>query len=154
MTTAQSNATEMRPFHLTSGDAGNAESDGTASAWSDIWKYTVPRGTEIILSNGSIFSCYLEDTAPAEIGDRDNKLKIEVRDPAESAVELVYGPNPYVRSKEFQDDDSKARLRLSQPISVPARYLIVISAYDGVSIDASDSYYDLLVQRIQRSVGR
>ena len=145
---------EMKPFHLTSNDGGNTETDGVANAWSDIWKFVVPRGTEIILTPGSLFSCFLEDTGPAEIGDQDNKVKIEVRDPAEASAELVYGPNPYLRSKEFQDNDLKATLKITGPISVPSRYLIVISAYDGTAIDASDSYYDLLVQRIQRGVQR
>ena len=37
------------PFHLTAADPGNTEADGTANAWSDIWKYQVPRGTTIFL---------------------------------------------------------------------------------------------------------
>ena len=142
---------ELRPYHLTDDDSGNAAADGSAAAWADIWKYTVPRGTMIVLSPSSIFSAYLED-ASAVIGNNDNKIKIEVRDPAESSVELVYGPNPYIKSKEFQDADLKAHLRVTGIIEVPSRYLIVISVYDGGVIDASDSYYDLLVSRVQRPV--
>ena len=144
-------AGEMRPYHLTSDDAGNTEADGVANTWTDLWKYAVPRGTTIQLSPASTFSAYLEDTS-AVIGDLDNKVKIEIRDPAEAGAELVYGPNQYIRSKEFQDADLKAFLRLLGVVEVPSRYLIVISAYDGVIIDVSDSYYDLLVQREQRPV--
>ena len=142
----------QEPFHLTAGDPGNTEGDGSANNWADIWKYQVPRGTEIILSRGNTFSCYLEDGVPAEIGDRDAKVRIQVRDPAEGSDLLVYGPALYMASKEQQDDDLIPRLRLPEPLRVPSRYWIVISAYDGATIDASDSYYDLFCHRVRKGV--
>ena len=142
----------LEPFHLSSADGGNTEGNGTVNTWSDIWKYQVPRGTEIVLSRGDTFSCYLEDTAPAEIGDKDSKVRIQVRDPAEGSDILVYGPALYIHSKEFQDDDLIARLKIPKPRRVPSRYWIVISAYDGVVIDASDSYYDLYCNRVRKGV--
>ena len=142
----------LEPFHLTSGDAGNTEGDGTANAWADIWKYQVPRGTEIVLSPGDTFSCYLEDGSPAEIGDRDAKVRIQVRDPAEGSDILVFGPSLYIHSKEQQDDDLIARLKIRESMRVPSRYWIVISAYDGATIDASDSYYDLYLKRVRKGV--
>ena len=141
------------PFHLTSSDPNNTAADGTASAWSDIWKYQVPRGTTIVLSRGDTFSAYLEDTAPAEIGDLDSKVQILIRDPGEAADRLVYGPAPYIRSKEQQDQDLMGRLRLTEPLTIPPRYWIVIQAYDGVAIDASDSFYDLYCRRVRQGVG-
>lgn len=141
------------PFHLTSSDPNNTEADGSASAWSDIWKYQVPRGTTLMLSKGDTFACYLEDDSPAEIGDLDNKIQILIRDPGESADRLVYGPAPYIRSKEQQDQDLMARLRNEEPIIVPARYWLVIQGYDGAVIDASDSFYDLYIRRVRQGVG-
>ena len=141
------------PFHLTSADAGNTAADGTADAWSNIWKYRVPRGTTIILSEGNPFTCYLEDDSPAEIGDRDARVQIFVRDPAENQEIQVYGPALYIASKEQQDMDLMAFLRVASPIHVPARYWIIIQAYDAVAIDASDSFYDIGCHRIREGVG-
>ena len=141
------------PFHLTSSDPNNTEADGVANTWTDIWKYQVPRGTTIILSKGDTISMYLEDTGPAEIGDLDNKVQILVRDPGETGDRLVFGPAPYIRVKEQQDQDLMARLRLVEPLIIPARYWIVFQAYDGVVIDASDSYYDFYVRRVRQGVG-
>ncbi len=80
-------------------------------------------------------------------------MQILIRDPGEAGERLVYGPAPYIRVKEQQDQDLMARLRLSEPIIVPPRFWIVIQAYDGVAIDASDSFYDLYVRRIRQGVG-
>ena len=141
------------PFHLTSADGGNTAADGSVNAWSNIWKYKVPRGTTIILSPGNTFACFLEDTGPAEIGDRDARVQILVRDPAESQEIQAFGPALYVASKEQQDMDLMATLRLPEPLHVPARYWIIIQAYDGVVIDASDSFYDIGCHRIREQVG-
>ena len=92
----------------------------------------------------------MEDTAPAEIGDKDSKVRIFVRDPAEGAEILVFGPALYIHSKEQQDQDLMARLRIAEPLHVPSRYWIIIQAYDGVAIDASDSFYDMYCHRIRR----
>ena len=143
----------IEPFHLRSDDAGNTEADGTAAAWADLWKYQAPRGTEIILSRGNTFCCYLEDGVPAEVGSNTAKLRIFVRDPAEGSEQLVYGPSPYVHSKEFQDDDLIARFRIATQIRVRARFWIVISGYDDATIDTSDSYYDLYCHRVRVGVG-
>ena len=140
------------PFHLTSADPNNTETDGVANAWTDIWAYQVPRGTTLMLSKGDTFACYLEDTGPAEIGDLDSKVQIVIRDPGQTGDRQVYGPAPYIRSKEQQDQDLMARLRNEVPIVVPPRYWIVIQAYDGVVIDASDSFYDLYIRRVRQGV--
>ena len=143
----------QEPFHLTASDPGNTAADGTANTWSDIWKFQVPRGTHIVLSRGNTFACFLEDDSPAEIGDLDSKIRIVIRDPGESSDRLVFGPALYKHSKEFQDKDLMARLRIPEAVHVPSRYWIVIQGYDGAVIDASDSDYDLYCHRIRVGVG-
>ena len=75
------------------------------------------------------------------------QVQIEVRDPAEQDSVIVFGPALYLRVKEFQNDPLKAKVSLSKPIRVPERYWIVIRAKDDTAIDASDSYFDLYVDR-------
>lgn len=141
----------VEPLHLTNNDSNLTRADGTASTWSDIWKYQVPRGTELIISPGDTFAAYLED-ASAEVSDRTAKVKIEVRDPAEGEASLAFGPSAYQSVKEFQDDDLVARLRLLEPLRVPSRYWVVISVYDDGAIDESDSAFDLVIHRARAGV--
>lgn len=141
----------VEPFHLTNNDGNFTRSDGTAAQWSDVWKYQVPRGTELLLSNGDTFATYLED-ASAQVGDRTCRIKIEVRDPAENEAHLIYGPYHYVRSKEFQDEDLIARLQLLEPVKVPSRYWLVISVRDDGAVDESDSAFDLYIHRTRAGV--
>lgn len=142
----------IEPFHLTNSDPNVTKANGTANAWADIWKYQVPRGTELILAPGDTFSTYLEDTSPAQVGDRTAKVKIEVRDPAEGESSLMLGPQAYQSVKEFQDEDLIARLKLVEPVRVPSRYWVVIAAYDDATIDASDSAFDLYIHRARAGV--
>jgi hypothetical protein len=142
----------LEPFHLLSSDVNMSVQDGTANAWVDIWKYQVPRGTEIILSPGDQFSAYIED-ASTVVGNKTCSIRIFVRDPAEGEETIVYGPNFYERSKEQQDDDLIARLRMLEAMRVKPRYWIVVSAKDDGTIDASDSFFDLYCHRARATVG-
>ena len=75
-----------------------------------------------------------------------------MRDPAEQDTLIVYGPALYITSKEFRDSTQKARLGTSGDILVPERYWIVIMARDDGAVDASDSYFDMLIARQRAKV--
>lgn len=139
---------QLAPFHINQDDGNITEADGVAATWSDIWKYRVPQGCGIVLQAGDQLSCYLEDTAPLEVGNDDCYVKIEVRDPSEQDVKLAFGPAVYQKVKEFQDRKSIAKLVLVAPLKVLARQWIVLVAKDGVVIDASDSHFDLLTSKV------
>lgn len=136
------------PFHITQADGNITEADGVAATWSDIWKYQVPQGSGLILEAGDLISVYLEDTAPAEVGNDDCYVKVEVRDASEQDVQRVFGPAMYIKVKEFQNRNTVARLQASSPVKLYPRQWLVISAKDAVVIDASDSYFDLFVSKI------
>lgn len=138
----------LAPFHINQEDGNITEADGVAATWSDIWKYQVPQGSEIVLQAGDFLSCYLEDTSPAEVGDDDCYVKLEVRDPSEQDVRSVFGAALYMRVGEFADKNTKARLVLAAPLTVIARQWIVLAAKDGVAIDASDSHFDLTTSKV------
>ncbi len=142
----------MEPFHLLNSDSNISETDGSANSWEDIWKYQVPRGTELVLSPGDPLSVYLEDTSPAEVGNHSAKVEVVMRDPAERENTLIAGPAAYIAVKEFQDDDLIFRLKLLEPLRVPSRYWLVIRAYDDATIDASDSAFDLFIHRARAGV--
>jgi len=141
-----------QPFRLTQADSGISEADGTANQWSDIWKYQVPVGVTLKVKAEHTFAAYLED-ASAQVGNATCRIKIEKRDPSESDVLLLYGPDLYVVSKEFQDQTKKARLACpAGGITISQREYIVISVYDDGAIDASDSYFELLISKVRKAI--
>jgi hypothetical protein len=141
------------PFRLTQKDPVISEADGTAAQWSDIWKYQVPLGAALVIKPEHFFSVYLEDTAPAEVGAATCRIKIEKRDSSESDVIILYGPDIYVASKEFQDRTLKARMQVPpEGIVINQREKLVISVYDDVATDASDSYFELNIAKIRKAI--
>ena len=142
-----------QPFRLTRSDPVIAEADGTANQWSDLWKYQVPNGNALVIKPSHTFSAYLEDTAPAQVGNQACRVKIEKRDASESDVLLVYGPDLYVASKEFQDKTKIARMMAApEGVIINEREFLVISAYDDAAIDASDSYFELHISRVRKAL--
>ena len=142
-----------QPYRLTQSDPVISEADGTANQWSDIWKYQVPMGVQLVIKSDATFAGYLEDTSPAEVGNATCRFKIEKRDPSESDSLLLYGPDIYLASKEFQDIRKKARLSVPKGgLVIDQREYLVISAYDDAAIDASDSYFELLIKRVRRPI--
>jgi len=139
------------PFHLTDNDSAITEADGTANSWTDIWDYQVPPGMSIKLSPEDRFSLYLEDTSPAEVGNQTCEVEILVRDAAGTDNKTVYGPALYFLSKEFQEGPKVARL--SGSFEVSPRERVVVRAKDDGTIDASDSYFELLTTRISEAMG-
>lgn len=131
--------------------AGN-RGDGTANAWSDIWKYQVPVGQAHLLKSGHRFSSYLEDGAPAEVGSGTCRIKIVIRDQSEGEEKVIYGPALYVASKEFQDADKMARLDLLKDEVVEERFFIVVSVKDDGAVDESDSYFKLETLRVRSTI--
>ena len=126
--------------------------DGTASTWSDVWKYQVPTGESHILRPSHFFAAYLEDVA-AQVGNGTCRIKIVVRDQSEQEELTVYGPSLYVASKEFQDRDLMARLDLQKDTIVEERFFIVVRVYDDGAIDESDSYFKMETIRVRPGIG-
>ncbi len=142
-----------QPFRLTNLDPVMSEADGTAAVWSDIWKYQVPVGVALILKPEHLFSLYLEDTSPAVVGDSSCSVKIEKRDSSGSDMLIAYGPALYMKSKEFQNRPLKARLSVAADgLIIEERQFLVIAALDDAAIDASDSYFELHVAKVRRSI--
>lgn len=126
--------------------------DGTASTWSDIWKYQVPTGQAHILKAGHRLAAYLEDSSPAEVGSGTCRIRIVVRDQSEMDEKSIYGPALYIASKEFQDDDLMARLGVPQDVVVEEKFFIVIQVNDDATIDESDSYFKLETVRVRSTI--
>lgn len=148
------NATPVEaPFRLRNSDPVISEADGTASQWSDLWKYQVPVGVALIIKPEHVLFLYLEDTSPAEVGEATCRVKVEKRDSTGSSVVLLYGPELYLTSKEQQDRTLMARFAVpADSIVIGAREYLVISAYDDGTIDASDSYFELYIAKIRRAL--
>jgi len=141
------------PFRLTNKDAMLTEADGTADAWSDIWKYQVPNGSALVLKAHHTFAAYLEDGS-AEVGSATCQIQIEKRDSSGSDTFIVYGPDLYIASKEFQDVDLKARLRIpGDGVVINEREFLVIMVKDDGAIDASDSYFELHIGKVRKALG-
>ena len=141
-----------QPFRLTQDDPVITEADGTADAWSDIFKYQVPNGTSLLLKPGYTFSAYLEDVS-AQVGNSTCQVKIEKRDASGSDVLLVYGPALYLESKEFQELSKTARVQVpSGGVEIREREFLVIAVKDDGAIDASDSYFELRIHKVRKAL--
>lgn len=142
-----------QPFRLLNSNSNITEADGTASQWSDLWSYQVPNGTTLIIMPHHTFAAYLEDSSPAEVGDATCRIKVEKRDPSGSDVVLLYGPKLYLASKEFQEKSKMARFGVpAEGVVVGERQLLVISAYDDGTIDASDSYFEAHIGQLRKAI--
>lgn len=144
----QKGVPKLAPFHISRLDGNITEIDGVAATWTGIWTYEVPLGTGIILQAGDTIAAYLEDTSPAQVGNYDCYVKVEVQDPSGLSVLQIFGPSLYNQVKEFSDRNKLARLNVSEPVKVYPRQKIVISVKDAVAIDASDSYFDLFTSKV------
>lgn len=141
------------PFTLYQNDPVISVADGTADTWTDIWKYQVPVGVSLILKPEHTFSAYLEDAA-AEVGSATCSVRIEKKDASESDTQIVYGPNLYIASKEFQDAKILAHLNVpASGIIVNEREYLVVTVLDDGAIDESDSYFELRIAKVRKALG-
>ena len=140
------------PYNLNDDDGNITEADGTASTWSDIWKWQCPQGVSLLMQSKDTISAYIED-ASAEIAAPDAQVKVEIRDPSEQDKRPIYGPAMYLRSAEFSDSETKAHLNIpAGGLVVKPRDWVVVVVNDGGTIDASDSYFNLATTRIREAV--
>lgn len=136
------------PYPLTQADPNIEARDGRAGEWADIWRLQVPVGQVLVCRPGHTFAAHLRDTTHVEVGAATCAVKIEKRDPSESDVLLLYGPDLYISSVEFQDEELKARLRVPvEGIEISGREWLVISATDPKTISAANSYFELFIAR-------
>ncbi len=142
-----------QPFRLYQGDPVISVADGTASVWSDIWKYQVPVGVSLILKPNHTFAAYLYNDAPAETLVT-GMVKIEKRDSSESDVVKVFS-DLYLSCKEFQEKSKMARLQVpAEGIIISEREFLVISVYDAVNVvDESDCYFELHIAKVRKALG-
>ena len=127
-------------------------SDGTASKWSDIWKYQVPTGQAHILKPSHRFAAYMVDTTTAEVGDATCRLRIVIRDQSEQDEESKYGPSLYISSKDFTDTTKMARLAIQSDLAIEEKFYIVIQGYDDATLDESLSSFKLETIRIRTTI--
>ena len=142
-------------WSLNSGDttaipAAN-RANGTASTWSDIWKYQVPTGQAHILKPGHHFSLYLYD-ASGECTAGKGRVRIVVRDQSEQDEKSVFGPALYETCKNFNDVTKMATLGLQNDLVVEEKFLIVFQIYEDEAATESSSYFKLETIRIRSSI--
>ena len=152
-------------FRLTSKTTGitektdsEVENYALRYTFAPIWEYQVPVGQEFVIKPEHRFSAYIEDdeVSPAEWRD-DQKVRVEVWDTSKRRMQIVY-QGMYMESKELQDTELMARLDLLDvPLLLKSGDWIVIAGYSWRSlytIDVSDSYFNLEVERIRPGLFR
>ena len=138
-------------FRLTDDDPNITKDAVFGTTWRDTWKFRCPQHMKIVLQPGDLFSAYVEDSGDAEIAAPPALVKIEVRDPSEQRVELVYGPDNYLSSNNFQQYSYRRKLRLEHPIVVNPRDWIVVATKDDTGLDAAsiaNSYFELVTTKV------
>jgi len=96
---------------LTQNDSFVATANGTASIMSDIYVWTIPRNTAILVNPTDVLSAYLQDGAstPAEAAATDQwELVIRNAQSGEQVSKISSGI--YVAIKEFQDQTKVKRI--------------------------------------------
>ena len=130
--------------------SGN-RADGTANTWSQIWKFQVPAGQGMILGPDDMFAVYLED-ASAEVSNNTCLVRILVEDTSGNDSRVIFGPQPYINVKEFQDRRKVARFKLSEPISIYEEQFFNIEVDDDGAIDESDSRFMVEMYRTRQGL--
>ena len=141
-------------YHLTQAETGVTGTDITAnqtSLWLQGWRYQIPVGTVLVLLPSSRFSIYAKDLATAELTVAD-KFRILVKDPAQHDTAFILGDARYTQLTEFQDRAKVKHLDVSGPVVVKEDWWIVIEGYVAVSLDVSESWFDLACQRIRGAI--
>ena len=126
-------------------------SDGTANTWIKIWKFQIPAGMGFSVVSGGQISMYLED-ASAEVGVNTCRVRITLSDTSEGDNRPIWGPQPYVNVKEFQDRRKVARFQLSEPISIYEEQFFNIEVDDDGVIDESDSRFMIEMYRTRQGL--
>lgn len=142
------------PFRLYQDDPIIEVSDGTANTFTDIWTYQVPQGMALIIKPYHTFAAYIYD-AGAEVGDATCQIKIEKRDASGTDVEILYGPDLYLASKEFQEQVKMAKFTAvaEAGVVIEPRQKLVITIKDDGTIDESACYFELHIAKIYKTLG-
>lgn len=132
--------------------SGN-RADGTASVWSDIYKYQVPTGQAHILKPSHHFSAYFDtSTGSSESAIGTTRVRIQIRDQSEEDSKSVYGPALYITCRDFDDVTKMAMLNLKSDLAVEERFFIVIQAYGAAAIKHAYSYFNLETIRVRSGI--
>ena len=153
--TTRERAPISEPFTLEQIDttlipSGN-RSDGTASTWSDIWKFQIPAGQGITIMSGGQISFYLEDGS-GEVGNNTCRVRISIADTSENDGRVIWGPQPYINLKEFADRRKVARFQLAAPVPIYEEQFLKIQVYDDGAIDESDSTFMIELVRTRQGL--
>lgn len=138
-------------FRVTDDDPNITEDSTFGTTWRDTWKFRCPQHLRILLKPGDLFSAKLYDSADVEYVAPDALVKIEVRDPSETKAIIVYGPDNYTRSGDFQDIKKRRKLQIEEPILVKPRDWIVVATKDSTGMDTAsvaNSFFELLTTRV------
>ena len=121
----------------------------------DIWKYKVPVGHTLVFSPSDTFAAYLEDSTSTECV-AGTLIAAEVRDASEQHyIKPLLNTLRYAQAKSFQDRDKLVRLDIEPGKQIVAREgdVVVIKGNPlTVTLDASDSYFELTCNRIRKSL--
>ena len=141
------------PYRLYQDDPVISVSDGTADTFTDIWTYQVPQGMALIIKPYHTFAAYINDGS--EVGDNTCQIKIEKRDASGTEVEILYGPELYLTSKEFQEQVKMAKLvAVSEAgVIIEPRQKLVIAIKDDGTVDESACYFELHIAKVYKTLG-
>ena len=101
--------------------SGLTKSAGTAAVLSDIYSYTVPDRSQIIINPNDAISLYLKDVAAECVGT--DQVQISITDPLGRRTRVI-AEGQYTIFKEFQDVTKKKFF--GQRVVVPADFLIKV----------------------------
>lgn len=118
-----------------------------------IWEYTVPTGISLVFKREHTLSVYLENASSAEAAD-GSQVDAVVMDSPRQTVRSILNEVRYVTLQEFQDENKRRHLDVSQGevIAREGERVAIRGNILTAVLDASDSFFELRCTRIRHTV--
>lgn len=125
----------------------------TGEGLQNIWEYKVPDGETLIFRKTDTVSVYLENSSSAECG-AGSLVDVIISDAAKQNQRQLLGIVRYAQLKEFADKDKLCHLDVKDGEEVRADEgeRIIIRGNVNTTLDASDSYFELLCTKVRRTL--
>ena len=115
--------------------SGITAANGTAAVLSDIYSYTVPDNSELILTPTDAISLYLKDAGAEAVGT--DRVQVVVTDPLGRRTRVI-AEGQYTVFKEFQDVTKKKFL--GQRVVIPANFILKVKVNATTVLVVSTCY--------------
>ena len=117
---------------------GITSANGTAAILSDIYTYSVPDRSQIIINPSDAISAYLKNATAEAVGT--DRVQLVITDPMGRRTQVI-AEGQYTTFKEFQDVTKKKFL--GRRVVVPANFIIKLKVSATTVLVVASCYFAL-----------